>query len=64
MKVDEDAVELDAGDVADAEQMGREQVATAANADDRGFLDSRQVIGEIDEVDILESRSIARVPSK
>ena len=50
VQVDEDAIQFDAGDRLDAEQMRRQHIATAADADHRRALDTRQVIGQVDEV--------------
>ena len=49
-EVDEDGIQLDAGDIGYAEEMSGHDVSTAANADDCGFFDSRETIGEGDDV--------------
>ena len=49
-QLDEDGIELDAGDVAEAEQMGRQYIASAANADDGGAPTVAGVVGEIGDV--------------
>ncbi len=46
-EVDEDGIELDAGNVAEPEQMGRQHIAPAADPDDGGAATVAGVVGEI-----------------
>ena len=49
-EVDEDGIELDAGNVAEAKQIGRQHVTPAADTDDSGAPAVAGVVGEIGDV--------------
>ena len=54
VEVDEDGVELDTGDVGDAEVVCGHDVSSATDADDGGFMKVRKTIGQADEVVLQE----------
>jgi hypothetical protein len=56
VQIYEDGIEFHAGDVRHAEQMGRQKVATAADANDRGLADAWKTVGQIDQI-VLEERN-------
>ena len=60
-EVDEDRIELDAGDVAESEQMGRQHIASAADPDDGGAPAVAGVVGEIGDVVAQEIEMTGRV---